>query len=71
MKKIDVDTKLLEGDKVYAPKLNKYFQIVDSDFKEIYKEIILNLEPTNKNSRDSGFTIRLSSLISLNYHIIS
>lgn len=69
MKKIDMNYKLLEGDKVYATRLNEYFQIVDCGFKEIYKGIIVNLKPVN-NSEEKGFTIRLSGMIHLDYCII-
>jgi hypothetical protein len=69
MIKIDLDTKLLVGDTVYSPISKKYFQIVDLEFKEIYKEIIVSLKAVN-NSDENGFTIRLSGIISYGYYII-
>ena len=60
-------TQLQVGNKIYEPKLKKDFVIVDYKYSEIYKEMVGNLEPTEKN--DNGFQITLSSLIALEYEV--
>jgi hypothetical protein len=68
-KKIDLNTELFEGDIIYAPSLQKYFQIEDVGFNKFYNAHIVNLKPEN-NFEDGGFTIRFSGLIYLKFQVV-
>lgn len=67
MNRITELTHLVVGDKVYAPKLNKYFSIVDYSHNDIFKEMLANLAPSNENPNENGFTATLSTMIELDY----
>jgi hypothetical protein len=68
MIKITDLTQLEVGDKIYAPKLDKYFNIVDYSHSNIFREMLANLSPSNENPNEKGFTATLSTLIELNYY---
>ena len=68
---INKDSQLKVGDEIYAPKIDKYYRIVECDFNDEFKEVMLNIASTNRNPLENGFVIRLSGLISLGYYIIS
>lgn len=71
MEKINELTTINIGDKIYAPKLNKYFNIVDYVYNDIYKDMLANLAPSNENPKEKGFTATLKSLIELGYFKIN
>lgn len=60
-------TTLQLGNKIHAPKLGKDFIIVDYAYNNNFKQMVANLEPTDKNDR--GFTITFSDLIELDYQV--
>lgn len=60
-------TTLQVGNKIYAPKLNKDYMIVDYSYSQNFKQMVANLAPTDIN--DKGFTITFKDLIALNYHV--
>ena len=68
MIKITELTHLATGDKIYAPKLNKYFNIVEYSHNDIFKEMLANLAPSKENPKENGFTATLSTLIKLDYY---
>lgn len=68
-KKIDLNTELFEGDVIYAPVLQKYFQVEYMNFDDIYNEQIVYFKPQN-NFEDNGFKIRYSGLIYLKYQVV-
>jgi hypothetical protein len=68
MIKITELTDLTTGDKIYAPKLNKYFTIVDFNYNDVFKEMLANLAPSKENPKENGFTATLSTLIDLGYY---
>jgi hypothetical protein len=67
MSKITELTHLAVGDKIYAPKSNKYFSIVDYSHNDIFEEMLANLAPLNENLNENSFTITLSTMIELDY----
>jgi len=68
MIKITELTHLAAGDKIYAPKLNKYFKIVDYSYSNVFTEMLANLAPSNENPNETGFTATLSTIIELDYY---
>lgn len=60
-------TILQTGNKIHAPELKKDFVIVNYSYNEIFKQMVANLAPVDKN--ETGFTITLSSMIDLNYYV--
>lgn len=67
MERITELTTLKIGDKLYSPKLNKNFIVVDYSYNEIFKQMVANLSALEKNER--GFTISLKDLIELEYEL--
>jgi hypothetical protein len=60
-------TTLQIGNKIHAPKLGKDFIIANYSYNQIFKQMIADLEPTDKN--DKSFTITFSDMIELKYQI--
>ncbi len=61
-------TDLATGDKIYAPKLNKYFIIVDYNYNDVFNGMLANLTLSKENPKENGFTAILSTLIELGYY---
>ncbi|NAS30661.1 hypothetical protein GTQ40_06735 [Flavobacteriaceae bacterium R38] len=71
MEKINELTTINIGDKIYAPKLDKYFNIVDYAYDDIFKDMLANLAPSSENTEERGFTATLKTLIELGYFKIN
>jgi hypothetical protein len=67
MNKITELTNLTVGDKIYAPKLNKYFIIVEYTYNNTYKDMYANLAPSKENPDEQGFMATRGTIIELDY----
>lgn len=67
---IDENNEFRLGDEIYNPKTNEYNKIVASYYLEIYKEVLVFVESTNKNLEEEVCSYRLSHFIRSGYYII-
>lgn len=68
MTKITKLTHLTVGNKIYAPKLDKYFLIVEYSYNDIHKDMYANLSPSKENPNENGFMATLGTMIELGYY---
>ncbi|SFZ93351.1 hypothetical protein SAMN05428642_10384 [Flaviramulus basaltis] len=68
MNKITELTELKVGNKIYAPKLDTYYLIVEYSYNDIHKDMYTNLSPSKENPNENGFMATLSTMIELGYY---
>lgn len=71
MTKITELTHLTVGNKIYAPKLDAYFLIVEYSYNDIHKDMYANLSPSKENPNENGFMATLGTMIELDYYFVN
>jgi len=66
MIKIKKNTVLKIGDKIYAPKLNRNYTIVEYNYSAEFEGMLANLAPINQPN-ENGTTITLEGMADLGY----
>ena len=69
--KITELTGLTIGDKIYAPKLDKYFILIEYNYNNTFKDMYANLSPSKENPNENGFMATLGTMIELDYYIVN
>jgi hypothetical protein len=59
------------GNEIYNPKTNQYNKIFTAYYMDVFGEILVFIESSNKNLEENVISYRLSHLIRLGYYIIT